>query len=438
MTDETDSIDETGKTDAIVTAAITAAYTDEWGRIVATLIRLTGDWDLAEECAQEAFATALERWPRDGVPQRPGAWLTTTARNRALDRIRRSATEASKLQEVARMSDRGEDRVTLDDFPDDRLRLMFTCCHPALTLDAQVALTLRTLAGLTTAEIAGAFLVSEHTMGQRLFRAKHKIRHAGIPFRVPPAHLLPERTSAVLAVLYLLFNEGYAASGGADLVRQRLTAEAIRLGRLLTDLMPDEPEAWGLLALMLLHDARRPGRLDSHGDLIPLENQDRTTWDRNQIADGTAILERALRRQRPGVYQVQAAIAACHAEAPVAEATDWPQIALLYAELARLAPGPIVELNRAVAVAMADGPAVGLDLVDALPRSGQLAGYYLLPATQADLLRRLGRPAEAAVAYREALDLAPAEPQRRYLERRLAEANAAGSAESTESTEPAE
>ena len=420
-----DMTEATGATRATVSTAITTAYAQEWGRIVATLIRLTGDWDLAEECAQDAFTTALERWPRDGVPDRPGAWLTTTARNRALDRIRRSATEASKLQEVARMADLGDNRVTLDDFPDDRLRLMFTCCHPALTMDAQVALTLRTLAGLTTAEIAGAFLVSEHTMGQRLFRAKHKIRHAGIPFRVPPAHLLPERTSAVLAVLYLLFNEGYAASGGADLVRQRLTAEAIRLGRLLTALMPDEPEASGLLALMLLHDARRPGRLDPQGDLVPLEDQDRTTWDRPQIDEGIAILERALRRQSPGVYQIQAAIAACHAEAPVAAETDWAQIALLYDELARLAPGPIVELNRAVAVAMADGPLAGLDLVEALIRSGQLAGYHLLPATRADLLRRLGRHGESADAYREALELAPAEPQRRYLERRLTDAMAA-------------
>ncbi len=418
----------TDATSETVNAAITTAYAQDWGRIVATLIRLTGDWDLAEECAQDAFTTALERWPRDGVPDRPGAWLTTTARNRALDRIRRSATEASKLREVARMAELGDDPVTLDDFPDDRLRLMFTCCHPALTLDAQVALTLRTLAGLTTAEIAGAFLVSEHTMGQRLFRAKHKIRHAGIPFRVPPGHLLPERTSAVLAVLYLLFNEGYAASGGADLVRQRLTAEAIRLGRLLTTLMPDEPEASGLLALMLLHDARRPGRLDAQGDLVPLEDQDRATWNRAQIEEAIAILERALRRQSPGIYQVQAAIAACHAEAPVADETDWPQIALLYGELARLAPGPIVELNRAVAVAMADGPAAGLGLVDALTQSGQLAGYHLLPATRADLLRRLDRHAEAVNAYREALDLATAEPQRRYLERRLIDATAAADA----------
>jgi RNA polymerase sigma-70 factor, ECF subfamily len=433
MSDDMTDATASGSGAETVSSAITAAYTNEWGRIVATLIRITGDWDLAEECAQDAFATALERWPHDGVPQRPGAWLTTTARNRALDRIRRSVTEANKLQEVARMADLGDDRVTLDDFPDDRLRLMFTCCHPALTLDAQVALTLRTLAGLTTAEIAGAFLVSEHTMGQRLFRAKHKIRNAGIPFRVPPAHLLPERTSAVLAVLYLLFNEGYAASGGTDLVRGRLTAEAIRLGRLLADLMPDEAEAWGLLALMLLHDARRPGRLDTHGDLVPLEEQDRTTWNRPQIDEGAAILERALRRQRPGVYQVQAAIAACHAEAPVAAATDWPQIALLYGELERLAPGPVVELNRAVAVAMADGPAAGLDLVDVLTRSGQLVGYQLLPATRADLLRRLGRNNEAAIAYREALDLTTAEPQRRYLERRLTDATAAAAAAAADS-----
>jgi RNA polymerase sigma-70 factor (ECF subfamily) len=411
-----------------VRAALATVYADEWGRIVATLIRLTGDWDLAEECAQDAFATALERWPRDGIPGRPGAWLTTTARNRALDRIRRSANEAHKLKEVARMVDVNDNPAPPDDFPDDRLRLMFTCCHPALTMEAQVALTLRTLAGLTTAEIAGAFLVSEHTMGQRLFRAKNKIRNAGIPFRVPPGHLLPERTSAVLAVLYLLFNEGYAASAGADLVRQRLTAEAIRLARLLTALMPDEPEASGLLALMLLHDARRASRLDGNSDLVPLEEQDRAAWDRDQIEQGVSILDRALRRQRPGIYQVQAAIAACHAEAPTAADTDWPQIALLYGELARLAPGPIVELNRAVAVAMADGPAAGLSLVDALTRSGELNGYYLLAATQADLLRRLGRHDEAVRAYRQALDVVAAAPQRRYLERRLSDALAATNA----------
>ncbi|HEY7174293.1 MAG TPA: RNA polymerase sigma factor [Micromonosporaceae bacterium] len=404
-----------------VAEAIAAVYADEWGRIVATTIRLTGDWDLAEECAQDAFAAALERWPIDGVPDRPGAWLTTTARNRAVDTLRRSAVQANKLKEVARMAELAAPQEPTDDFPDDRLRLMFTCCHPSLTLDAQVALTLRSLAGLSTAEIAKAFLVTEHTMGQRLFRAKSKIRNAGIPFRVPPAHLLPERTGAVLAVIYLLFNEGYAASAGADLVRQNLTAEAIRLARLLGMLMPDEPEAFGLLALMLMHDARRSGRYDAAGDLVPLEEQDRSTWDRGQIAEGIRILERTLRRQRPGPYQIQAAIAACHAEARAAGDTDWPQIALLYRQLAHLSPGPVVELNRAVAVAMAEGPEAGLSIVDAIAGTGLLDEYYPLPATRADLLRRLGRNDEAAAAYRRAIALAPADPQRRFMERRLAE-----------------
>jgi RNA polymerase sigma-70 factor, ECF subfamily len=404
-------------------AAISAAYTEQWGRIVATLIRLCGDWDLAEECAQEAFAEAVERWPRDGVPARPGAWLTTTARNRALDRLRRSAVEARKLREVATMD---APPAPVSDFPDERLELMFTCCHPALTLDAQVALTLRSLAGLRTAEIARAFLVSEHTMGQRLFRAKSKIRHAGIPFRVPPAHLLPERTVAVLTVLYLLFNEGYAASAGADLVRIGLSGEAIRLTRLLATLMPDEPEALGLLALMLLHDARRSSRLDAAGDLVTLEDQDRTSWDRAQIDEAVAVLDRALRRGRPGIYQVQAAIAAVHATAPVAAATDWPQIALLYGQLARLSPGPIVELNRAVAVAMADGPAAGLSIVDNLVATGALDTYYLLSATRADLLRRLGRNVAAADAYGQALTLVTTDAERRYLTRRLREVRASG------------
>ncbi len=402
---------------------VATAYADEWGRIVATLIRLTGDWDLAEECAQDAFARALEVWPRDGVPARPGAWLTTTARNRALDRLRRSAVEAVKLREVARMAGAGEP-VEFDGaagIPDERLELIFTCCHPALPTEARVALTLRSLAGLSTAEIARAFLVPERTMTHRIFRARSKIRHAGIPFRVPPDHLLPERLRAVLAVLYLLFNEGYAASSGADLVRPTLSAEAIRLCRVLVRLMPDEPEAHGLLALMMLDDARRPARLDAAGDLVPLEEQDRNRWDRAQIEQALTILDTALARQRPGLYQVQAAIAACHATAPDTPSTDWVQIALLYGEYGRLAPSPVVELNRAVAVAMADGPAVGLALVDRLATTGALSGYHLLPATRADLLRRLGRSVEAAEAYREALRLVGTEPERRYLNRRLAE-----------------
>ncbi|MFI0450056.1 RNA polymerase sigma factor [Actinomadura sp. 6N118] len=398
--------------------AVDRAFRDEWGQVVATLIRVTGDWDLAEECAQDAFAQALQTWPRDGVPERPGAWLTTAARNRATDRLRRAAVGAAKLREVAAMEavqsgDPGHDGTV----PDDRLRLMFTCCHPALALDAQVALTLRTLAGLTTAEIAQAFLVGEQTMSKRLTRAKQKIRHAAIPYRVPPAHLLPERTPAVLAVLYLLFNKGHSA----DPAQAELSGEAIRLARVLARLMPDEPEAVGLLALMLLHDARRPARFDAAGDLVLLEDQDRTRWDTREITEGTALLDAVLKRGRPGPYQVQAAIAACHAGAARAADTDWAQIAALYGELARLGPSPVVELNRAVAVGMADGPADALPLVEALDASGQLAGYHLLPAVRADLLRRLDRTAEAAAAYRDALALAPTDAERRYLHRRLTE-----------------
>jgi RNA polymerase sigma-70 factor (ECF subfamily) len=405
-----------------VEEAVADAFRGEWGRVVATLIRRTGDWDLAEECAQEAFAAALERWRRDGVPRRPGAWLTTTAGNRAIDRMRRGATEAAKLRETAmeppyEPPDDGDDGFV----EDDRLRLIFTCCHPALPLDARVALTLRTLAGLTTAEIARAFLVTEPTMAKRLVRAKGKIRHAGIPYRVPPAHQLPERTGGVLAVLYLLFNEGYAASAGADLVRRDLCAEAIRLARTLASLMPDEPEPRGLLALMLLQHARRAARVDDAGDIVTLEDQDRSRWDSGEIREGLELLDTALRHDRAGPYQLQAAIAACHAVAPDAAATDWARIAILYGRLTELVTSPVIELNRAVAVAMADGPAAGLELVEALEASRALTGYHLLAATRADLLRRLGRDAEAAASYREALELAPTDAEHRFLERRLSE-----------------
>ena len=418
-------------TDQAVSDAVTAAFRDEWGKVVATLIRTTGDWDLAEECAQDAFALALQRWPRDGIPGKPGAWLTTAARNRAIDVLRRRAVGAAKLREVAAMSYEpepyGPDQGAGDSgVTDDRLRLIFTCCHPALSLEARVALTLRTLAGLTTAEIARAFLASEPTMAKRLVRAKQKIQNAGIPYRVPPAHLLPERVPGVLGVLYLLFNEGYSATAGADLVRQHLCAEAIRLARVLVSLMPDEPEAAGLLALMLLHDARRAARLDGAGDLVTLEDQDRSRWDGDEIGEGVSILEAGLRRGQPGPYQVQAAIAACHATAPTAGDTDWAQIAALYEQLMRFLPTPVVELNHAVAVAMAQGPAAGLPLVAALEASGKLAGYHLLPATRADLLRRLGRRPEAAAAYAEALELASTEAERRFLARRLEETGGPG------------
>ncbi|HEU5332299.1 MAG TPA: RNA polymerase sigma factor [Actinocrinis sp.] len=416
-----------------VRAAVDDAFRTEWGRVVATLIRVTGDWDLAEECAQDAFAQALSTWPRDGVPGRPGAWLTTTARNRAMDRLRRGAVEAARLRALATELEALEtpapapDEVEMDPdtldggdaVPDDRLRLIFTCCHPALQLEARVALTLRTLAGLTTPEIARAFLMPEATMAQRLVRAKRKIRNAKIPYRVPPAHLLPERTSAVLGVLYLLFNEGYSATAGADMIRQALTEEAIRLARVLAELMPDEPEARGLLALMLLHDARRAARLDDAGELVTLEEQDRSRWDRDRIAEALPLL--APDPGRSGPYQLQAAVAACHANAARAADTDWPRIAGLYTLLAKQVPSPVIELNRAVAIAMADGPRVGLALVDEIAAAGSLPGYYLVPATRADLLRRMERPDEARAAYREALGLAPTDVERRFLTRRLAE-----------------
>jgi RNA polymerase sigma-70 factor, ECF subfamily len=407
---------------AQVNSALAGAFREEWGQIVASLIGTTRDWDLAEECAQEAFAMAMERWPRDGIPERPGAWLTRVARNCAIDRLRREAVGTARLREIAELAELGDERSgNTGGIRDDRLRLIFTCCHPALSLEAQVALTLRTLTGLTTAEIARAFLVPEATMAKRLVRVKHKIRNAALPYRIPQPHLLPQRLNAVRGVLYLLFNEGYSATGGANLVRQALSGEAIRLTRALDQLMPTDPEIMALLALMLLHDARRASRTDAEGKLVILENQDRTRWDGEKIAEGTALLETALQAGRPGQYQIQAAIAACHATAPTAADTDWYEIAALYGELAKLVTSPVIQLNRAVAIGMAAGAAHGLLLVDRIAATGTLASYHLLHATRADLLRRLGRSTEAAVAYRKALELAGTEAERRHLTERLAE-----------------
>jgi RNA polymerase sigma-70 factor, ECF subfamily len=403
-------------------AAVAEAFRADWGSVLAYLIRVTGNWDLAEECAQDAFERALERWPRDGVPTSPAAWLKTTARNRALDRLRRTSVGQAKLKEVA-VTARAAQGHDDDDsgIEDDRLRLMFTCCHPALPVEAQVALTLRTLAGLTTPEIARAFLVPQETMAKRLTRAKKKIVAARIPYRVPAAHRLQERLRAVLAVIYALFNEGYGASAGDELIRKDLCVEAIRLGKLLAELMPDEPEALGLLSLMLLHDSRRAARLDSAGELVTLEEQDRDLWDKERIWEAGQVLDRAVRLRRPGPYQLQAAIAACHGQASSAAETDWQEIALLYDRLSEIAPTPVVLLNRAVAVAMANGPAAGLALIDELEQARALSGYYLLSATRADLLRRLGRWDEAATAYQLALELAPTDTERRFLRRRIAD-----------------
>jgi len=402
-------------------AVVEDLYRTESRRVFASLVRLIRDFDLAEEALHEAFAAAVERWEREGVPENPRAWLVSTGRFKAIDAVRRRSALAGRQREIAErfgtVAQANAARAS-EEIEDDRLRLIFTCCHPALALKVQVPLTLREVCGLTTEEIAGAFLTAPATMAQRIVRGKAKIRDAGIPFVIPTAEELPERLEAVLAVVYLVFNEGYSATSGESLTRADLSSEAIRLGRLLVDLLP-EPEVTGLLALMLLHESRRPARSTADGDLVLLEDQDRGTWDARLIAEGKALVERALGGRRFGVYSVQAAIAAVHASAATAGETDWTQIAALYDALLAIVPSPVIELNRAVAVAMRDGPSAGLEQIDAILDRGELRDYHLAHAARADLLRRLGKRDKARQAYERALALAQQAPERRFLRMRL-------------------